>query len=355
MMFLTQRGSKTLQSPSRNSAVDVYRGIAILSIILFHIGIFPYGFLGIDLFFVLSGFLVGGLLIDAHLGGNQISFSRFVLSRGFKIWPSYYFFLAAGSAIAFTLYRNSHPDELIPLGELPRYLLFYRNYRGGTHWGFDPIWSLCVEEHFYLILPLAFVFAQKRKHKTEPILIACFVGLILAGVFGRIVSYLMHFETYAATHNCLDALAWGTLLRFAITKNQDFIPSGLSRLALLVTAIAVIGTAVFAHSTGRFPVFNAVFFHGFTAPAFAALLLGTLNLDLRKAKPIRLLSYYSYNWYLWHALFVRFLEDKIPSDPVRILCYITGTFLIAAICTILIEEPMLARRTGLLNRFVPQS
>lgn len=332
--------------------MDVFRGVAILSVIFFHAGFFPYGFLGVDLFFVISGFLVGGLLIDSHRAGKKISLFRFLISRAFKIWPSYYFFLAAGSLIAFLLYRNSHPNELIPLRELPRYLFFYRNYRGGIHWGFDVIWCLCVEEHYYVILPLIFAFAQRRKGRQTQhhALLFGFIGLIVAGILGRICGHLIHFETYAATHNCIDSLAWGTLLRFATTNNRNLIPSGRARGVGAAVALAVGGGAVLAHSGGKFPVFNAVFFHGLTAPSFALLLLCCLDLDFRKWRLFRFFAYYSYNWYLWHALPVLFLEDKIASAPLRIICYFFGTLGVAVACTIFIEEPALARRKGALRR-----
>ena len=89
---------RTLQDPARNSCVDVFRALAIMAVVLFHFeGLLPYGNIGVDLFFVISGLLVGGLLIRQLHTGTRIRFFKFFLQRGFKIWPSYYAFLLSAA------------------------------------------------------------------------------------------------------------------------------------------------------------------------------------------------------------------------------------------------------------------
>lgn len=350
MARLQLKSTEVLNTRQRNSAIDVFRGMAIVGVVLFHFGAWSYGYLGVQLFFVVSGFLVGGLLIDALCAEERISFARFVLSRGCKIWPSYFAFLLLGTAIAHLLYARSHPGELIPWNEWPRYLLFYRNYRGGSHWSFDHIWSLCVEEHYYLILPLVFLFVQHFRQARERLLAAILVSMIAGGILGRIGSHHFHFETYSATHNCLDALAWGTLLRFGLKSGAVRPPQGWRRAWTLIAAAGTICGAVLLHSSGRSPLFNEVYFSAIISPALALAMLGCVDLDMSRARALRFLAYYSYNWYLWHPLLIAFLRDEIGSVPLRFAVYMASSLALAITFTLLVEEPVLARRKRILNR-----
>lgn len=111
------RSLVVLNSAERISSIDVFRGFAILPVVFFHFHNFlPYGLLGVDLFFVISGFLVGSILIKQYKEDKRIGFFRFILQRGFKIWPSYYSFLLVGSLLAFLFYRYDKPDFLIEWG-----------------------------------------------------------------------------------------------------------------------------------------------------------------------------------------------------------------------------------------------
>lgn len=108
---------KILNNPDRNSSVDFFRGIAIISVVIFHYNnLFPLGNLGVDLFFVISGLLVGGLLNKSLKAEKRINFFRFFLQRGFKIWPSYYAFILIGSLIAFLFYHKTDPGQIILSG-----------------------------------------------------------------------------------------------------------------------------------------------------------------------------------------------------------------------------------------------
>jgi peptidoglycan/LPS O-acetylase OafA/YrhL len=78
-------------------ACDYWRAGAIISVVLFHAGCLPYGYLGVDLFFVLSGFLVSQSLLKQIQENGAIKFMPFFISRAFKIWPMYFSFLLLGN------------------------------------------------------------------------------------------------------------------------------------------------------------------------------------------------------------------------------------------------------------------
>jgi peptidoglycan/LPS O-acetylase OafA/YrhL len=104
----------TATGQSRNQSLDVLRGIAVLSVLGCHSTYSPIlrnvvGGVGVDLFFVLSGFLISGLLFDEYKKTGGIRIGRFLLRRGLKIWPSYYL-LVLGCA-ALQLFNGSHSSK----------------------------------------------------------------------------------------------------------------------------------------------------------------------------------------------------------------------------------------------------
>jgi peptidoglycan/LPS O-acetylase OafA/YrhL len=209
-----------IESKSRISSVDIFRGFAILPVVLFHFNnTLPFGYLGVDLFFVISGLLVGSILITQYKSRNKINFFQFVLQRGFKIWPSYYSFFIVGTILGMVLLEGSPKWEVFRWGkDLFRYLFFYQNYTGKPfHWSFDHVWSLCIEEHFYILLPILFIItAIIFRNNFRMLLFRNHHGLIVTGIlylnFSAIILHL-DFETYSATHNRIDALGWGVLIR----------------------------------------------------------------------------------------------------------------------------------------------
>jgi peptidoglycan/LPS O-acetylase OafA/YrhL len=154
-MIKKLRVFKVLNDKDRISSIDIFRSVAILSVVIYHFNeTLPFGYLGVDLFFVISGLLIGTILISEFVKRDSIHYVSFILKRGFKIWPSYYVFLIVGNLLAYFLYRHTHPDYYIPLNDYPRYLFFYKNFFGNQyHWCFEHVWSLCVEEHFYILFP----------------------------------------------------------------------------------------------------------------------------------------------------------------------------------------------------------
>ena len=217
---MTLQSVKTLSASDRNSAIDIFRAVAIIGVILFHFdNTLPYGFLGVDLFFVISGFLVSGLLSRKMLNNEKIHFWQFFLQRGFKIWPSYISLLLVGNILAYLFYRNIDPSQLMEPWELKKYIFFYKNFSmDPVHSVFDQAWSLCVEEHFYIVLPVTLVILQTMRNQKKAIFI-----LTIAAIFGGIGCKIISFyfsnsgDTTFKTYNRMDGLAWGVLLNLILT------------------------------------------------------------------------------------------------------------------------------------------
>jgi len=156
---------QTLSSvPLRNAQVDFLRLLAVVLVLCFHFKeCIPWGFLGVDVFFVLSGYLVSKPLITAYVSNEPIRWLEFAIKRFFKIVPSYIFFLVVASVIARIWIMPQFPLEVILRSEYIPFLLLYVNYTGTLAWIFGHIWSLCIEEHFYRRKKICWRLAAERK------------------------------------------------------------------------------------------------------------------------------------------------------------------------------------------------
>ena len=130
------------------------------------------GWAGVDLFFVLSGFLISGLLFSEYKKTENINLRRFFIRRGFKIYPGFWVMLLGSILIAFAFHKHFYGAMWL------HEILFVQNYLPGI---WRHTWSLAVEEHFYIVLPL-FLLAMCRlsKNRTDPFWFIPYAFCILA-------------------------------------------------------------------------------------------------------------------------------------------------------------------------------
>jgi peptidoglycan/LPS O-acetylase OafA/YrhL len=329
--FFSMR-DRALNHPSRIEALDYWRALAILTVVFYHFEKLPFGYLGVDLFFVLSGFLVSRVLLQQTQVNGEVA-RNFVISRGFKIWPSYYFFFLIGSIICSRLYSTSHPELAIHGNDWWKYLFFYQNYRGTNHFVFDHVWSLCVEEHFYLLLPLGF-WLRIKFFPNLPV-IAMVIIAIFAGNLFRTIGYFIHFETFSATHNNIGALSWGVLLAVITNCGQRNIKF---KLLWLGSGIALLAGSIFFLAYSQNEFYENVIFHGLTALAFFLLIGGSLSFRNQCLSWLKYISYYSYNWYLWHVLGLFAIRVRFGTGFLGTAIFVLSGFFLAFIAVHLIEE-----------------
>lgn len=217
----------------RIAELDGLRGFAIVSVVCLHCfytpgtaaspayrhfqSLFRLGWTGVDLFFVLSGFLIGGILLNRRSASNY--FLVFYARRFFRIIPVYYVWIAAYillvAIFGSTLRAHTNSGVSSPLGwGIYRYFLFLQNIWFGNHaglstWWFGPAWSLAVEEQFYLVTPLLIRFLPERRLVVTLALICLCAPLLRTTIY--LVEQPVAWHAVTLTLCRADSLALGML------------------------------------------------------------------------------------------------------------------------------------------------
>jgi peptidoglycan/LPS O-acetylase OafA/YrhL len=292
----------------RNVDLDFLRGVAILSVIGLHIELpaTHYTFLtmlmdpfkqmggrGVDLFFVLSGFLVGGLLLKEYRDSGAVNGSRFLVRRAFKIWPAYYVF------ILFNAVARHHPLNTFLVANL----LHLQNYLGSS---LAQTWTLSIEEHFYLFLSVLLVWAAHKRFSAARIL-QCLGGLCLLALVLR-SNDAFHGrmeEALRQTQDRMDTLLYGVILATLYWLLPDKFAALTRRKWPL--ALASIATFFLMYWLPAHPLFDRSV--GYTLVAFGMVSFVCLVFAHGSAlnrswlyRAVAWVGLYSYGIYLWHSI-----------------------------------------------------
>jgi len=347
----------------RNLGLDLLRFIAVFLVIGVHLHLPDNpnfvlatwargGWIGVDLFFVLSGFLVSSLLFKEHLRNGKLHVGRFLIRRGFKIYPAFWVLLLVS---LFVREATGDPPALKnKLGEI----LFLQNYLGGL-WAHT--WSLAVEEHFYLGIAALFLVIMAINPKTGFRIIPVAFAVIALVCLGLRMLNPLIYQEYShqnflyGTHIRVDSLFFGVLIAYLfhykdLAKRIQNIPTvvliGLGG-ALLTPAfvfsleehiwISVVGVILFYLGSG-------------------SILMGAIRLE---APSNRVLNFFgrlggaSYSVYLWHMPLsiwgYAILKGVFGIDNflVYLVLYVTGSFAIGWAMNHLVESPVLLLRERL--------
>lgn len=264
----------TLIMTSKNErlrSLDFLRGVAILLVLCRHQPVFEYltniGWIGVDLFFVLSGFFVSGLLFREYRQFGNIRPGLFLIRRGFKIYPMYYIF-----SVLYIVPKLMNDDP--NLKKMLADLFFLQNYISGWGYFFEPSWSLAVEEHFYfaLALVLGLVFNKhllkiisKSKIKgigwVEIILFSIMVICLTLRIRSNYYFQWQATKNFTATHLRLDSLLAGVLVSYLYYFKNTYLRQfyQLHRKKLCVMAIAALLWTPFIPPVGNFFVMTIGF------------------------------------------------------------------------------------------------
>lgn len=385
--------------PEANFApLDGLRAIGVITILCFHCALYgglltsealarlPLGFaqrvfaggwIGIDIFFVLSGFLIGRILF-AQLARGSISFKAFYIRRTCRIFPAYYLVLTL-SAFLFArldtfrlLYWNNPWDALLS-GSWANYL-YVSNYVYGRipnvlPWG----WSLCVEEHFYLFLPafLALLFRQVAGRGRVAALVACATLPLVARAiaFAERPDLVVLDGPYYDTHTHFDGLLLGVLVAYG----HIFHRTGMARLStrlgplLWMLGLACLAAVFLWGGLERRGAFCAIFQFAVLAVGATLLLINGLYLQNRVARILGHAFWYpvariSYGIYLVHPFALFWVLRQWPggqagvvTSVAALLAFSTAVFSVSFACAALLflalERPMLEHGARLARRY----
>jgi len=227
-----------------------------------------------------------------------------------------------------------------------RYLFFYQNYTGEPfHWSFDHVWSLCVEEHFYIMLPILFLIIRMFKSKRKLLIISLIFVIILGfGFKYYMLNYTNSQDTYSATHNRIDALAWGVLLNVLINQFSNFLQKNKYLFYFFIIGLIGLSLSIWLNYHLESIFYSKVVYHSVLPLFFTMMILGTYYYDFSKLKIIRILGYYSYNWYLWHPVIVILVSQSLGTGWMALIIYLVLSFIIGVLFTVGIEEPFLRLR-----------
>ena len=355
----------------RQPGLDLLRALAIIIVVIYHAGImgFPlqgvahrFGWIGVDLFFVLSGYLIGGQLVSQLARGGSIKLGRFFARRALRILPAYLVILAI---YIFIPWWREYP-EMFPVW---KFLVSVQNIglRGGT--AFSHAWSLGVEDQFYLALPfiLLAVFRRPRAAFLVPSLIV--IGGLLLRWFLAVKGLgedgvdFRPYQTwiYYATWTRLDPLVFGVVL----AAIEIFRPQWWQRLMnlapwLLLPGLALIVSAFWIEDPEVITVTSCIWQFLLVALGMALLLVCALSSRLPfhrvKIPGAAFIASIAYSAYLVQKLVIHAVAEFCAAQgittnsaltlfAVQLFVYAAATILFFAV-----ERPFLLLRQRLVSR-----
>jgi peptidoglycan/LPS O-acetylase OafA/YrhL len=350
---------------ARLTGLDTLRAFAIALVLMSHYNGFVargsiFGFIGeagwagVDLFFVLSGYLIGNQLLAPAARGEPLSLKAFFARRLLRTLPNYYAVLAVYLLLPHSAIAGK---SMAPVW---RYLSFTQNF--GLHYGetFTHSWSLCIEEQFYLLLPLA-VLALVGTRRSPRLLWCALVAAIGAGVAARGINFMNGQEAFSApayysTFARFDELLPGV----AIAMLKNFHPALFGRIlrhgnALLAAGLAAAAAVLYGVMNEAPTVFLAnTFGFSLVAASFGLLTCAALSPScLLNRIPIpgaASLALWSYAVYLVHkpvfmALRPQLVERGIdPSAPLTIVAVMAAGVFGGWLLYRLVETPFMRLR-----------
>ncbi|MGH6719251.1 MAG: acyltransferase family protein [Alphaproteobacteria bacterium] len=335
--------------------IDGLRAVAIVPVVLYHARLpgVSGGFVGVDVFFVISGFLIAGI-VAGEIASGTFSLVRFYERRARRILPALFFVLVVSFAVGGVVL---HPEDFVSFGtSAVAALLFASNayFPGrvdyfGTSSEYKPLlhtWTLGIEEQFYVVLPIVLLFLTRWFGGRRTVLLAGFLVLSFGlGVIGA--RYAPDFAFYASPMRAWELLI-GVLLALGAVPPW---PRPWQREAAAAAGLAMIVASIVVYDPGTpFPGVAAL------APCLGAGLVlhaggATLAGNALAVGPVRFVGLVSYSLYLWHwpiLAFLRTVQGSVQLSALAAGLGVLGALAVATFSWRYVERPF--RAPGVVGR-----
>lgn len=345
--------------------LDTLRALAILMVIPFHLwqllkgefvgntvkSLVKHGWAGVDLFFVLSGFLIASQLFLSLQREGRVDCRRFYFKRTLRILPSYYFVL---------LIYYLWPDfrEKPDLGPAGSFVFFWMNYRDQVS-GFSHAWSLCVEEHFYLFFPAAVALFAARPHILRPAFIlplALLAEPLLRLYFWSVDRPFFPF-IYRQSHTHFDGLLVGIGLALIRSARPVWWEKLTSRpWLMLVLGIVAVGSGMALYTNLNLAIAYALSL-SLVGWGFGLILIAAVSrgfwLAQTKIPGCAIFANLAFTLYLTHKQMIHLAASVVGNymeqKAATVLLAMVFSVTVAAVIHFGIEKPALRFRDKILN------
>ena len=356
-------------------SIDSLRALAVLAVIIYHVDVnyLPGGFLGVDLFFVLSGYLISSLIIKEFRKTGTVNLYNFYIRRARRLLPAVYFMITVGLVVMVlfneVLLRKSHLDAIFGYIYSSNWWYIFHKLDYFDSFGaqspFKHLWSLAIEEQFYMIFPLLFLLVNGKKkskdgtYKLNKNFLYVVLGLILVSLIAHILLFdinnisRIYFGTDTRAFSLLVGVVGAILypmerLHSKVTPQQNMIYSILS----LVSIAGLITVMIYTSEYNTW-----LYRGGFLLVAILGLIViissgkqHTLMSKLLSFKPIVFIGKISYSLYLWHfpVLVLTTPVSEIGNPNIFfVILRIVLTFAVAIVSYVFVETPI--RKLGFIN------
>ena len=366
---MTNNKSKYLPS------IDSLRALAVLAVIIYHVDVnyLPGGFLGVDLFFVLSGYLISSLIIKEYKKTGSLNLYNFYIRRARRLLPAVYFMITVVLVVIVmfngVLLKKSHLDAIFGyIYSSNWWYIFHKlDYFDsfGSQSPFKHLWSLAIEEQFYMIFPLLFLLINRKKkdkdgfYKLNRNFLYVILGVILVSLIVHIILFdinnisRIYFGTDTRAFSLLVGAVGAILypmdkLNTKITPQENLLYSVVSLISIAALITIMIYTSEYNTWLYR---------GGFLLVAILGIIIiissgkqHTVMAKLLSFKPVVFIGKISYSLYLWHfpVLVLTTPVSEIGKPNIFfVVLRVILTFILAIISYALVETPI--RKLGFKN------
>lgn len=330
-------GSLTVKS-KRIIQLDGIRAVAILAVCTYHAFSVKLLWMGVDIFFVLSGFLITGVLLDAKHHPLGEFFSHFYQKRSRRILVPYLIFLFLASFVWGTEWLHHWYLYIFLTNLLQPLSVPYPH-------AFNSLWSLAVEEQFYFLWPFAVYFLSVRSLKR-----LCIFLVILAPILRGSFHFSTQWPIYSLTPFRMDLLAAGGLLCLLYREDHESVKiNGLWRGGPFLVLAGLVGMFALDKlkiTTGRNTRLGNVLVYEFCLLIAVGLMLYALRdsgVGWLKSRPMTYIGQISYSMYLANLGFSDLAQARFARFPAALISFAL-TISYAAILWHLVESPLLGRK-----------